>query len=186
MARPRTSTLLLALVAVLVVAAGAFAAWLSFGQTSPAAGAFEEARIVRVVDGDTLVVNVGGKDEKLRLIGIDAPESVSADAAANVPEGELASAYLEDLVKPGQTVYLQKDTSDTDKYGRLLRYVWLEQPHDPITLDDVRTKMVNGILVADGFAQAKRYKPDVAYAEQLEKLQSEAVSQRNGVSYLWS
>ena len=123
----------------------------------------EQARVIRVVDGDTLIVNVGGVEERLRLIGIDAPESVHQDASFNTPEGAAASDFVKTLVSYGQTVYLQKDLTDRDQYGRLLRYVWLEVPDDLRSLEEVRTKMLNGIIVANGHAVVKRYEPDTAY-----------------------
>ena len=124
---------------------------------------FEAARVVRVVDGDTLIVNSNGVEERLRLIGVDAPESVHADESRNTEEGVAASNFVKSIVKPGQIVYLQKDTSNRDQYDRLLRYVWLEVPDDPWNIDEVKTKMLNGILVANGHAEPKRYKPDTAY-----------------------
>jgi len=124
---------------------------------------FEQVRVVRVVDGDTLIVNSHGVDERVRLIGIDAPESVHEDESRNTEEGVEASNFVKSIVKPGQIVYLQKDTSNHDQYDRLLRYVWLEVPDDPWDIEEVRTKMLNGILVDNGHAKPKRYKPDTAY-----------------------
>ena len=124
---------------------------------------FEQARIVRVVDGDTLVINTNGVNERVRLIGIDAPESVHEDESRNTEEGVEASNFVQSIVQSGQRVYLQKDVSNRDQYDRLLRYVWLEVPNDPWNIDEVRTKMLNAILVDNGHAKPKRYKPDTAY-----------------------
>ncbi|HKB06696.1 MAG TPA: thermonuclease family protein [Candidatus Polarisedimenticolia bacterium] len=89
-----------------------------------AAGA-ERATVTRVVDGDTLVVLIGGRTEKVRLIGVDTPES--GDPRRPVEAyGKEASAFTRRLAE-GKSVRLQGETGtgDRDKYGRLLRYVLL-------------------------------------------------------------
>lgn len=146
---------------------------------------FDAAAVVRVVDGDTLVVNAGAGEEKVRCIGVDAPESVHADESLNTREGSLASEYVKSLVGPGDIVYLQTDVSDTDQHGRLLRYVWLEKPSNPLDPDEVEGKMLNAIIVSKGYAQAKRYEPDVAYSDILDQLQEDAAAAGKGVSYMW-
>ena len=138
--------------------------------SAQASSAFERAQVVRVVDGDTLIVNLDGAQERVRLIGLDAPESVSPDASRNTPEGVEASAYTKGALPPGTTVYLQKDVSETDDYGRLLRYVWLEVPTNANDPAEVREKMFNAILIASGHAQAKRYPPDTRYTEVFEAI----------------
>lgn len=130
----------------------------------------EEAMVVRVVDGDTLVVELDSEEYYVRLIGVDTPESVHPDASRNSEEGEDASEYTKSLVAEGSTVYLQKDTSDTDKYDRLLRYVWLEVPSDVWDEEEVASKMLNAILVVDGYAEPKAYEPDTAYSSIFESL----------------
>ena len=64
----------------------------------------------------------------------------------------------------GKTVYLEKDVSETDRYGRLLRYIWMEPPKE---IDDfeIRTKMFNAILLLNGFAKISTFPPDVKYEE---------------------
>ena len=64
----------------------------------------KEAEIVRVIDGDTLVCNIEGKTEKVRLLGVDCPESVNPDANKNSFEGYIASAYTKEHVEVGQVV----------------------------------------------------------------------------------
>ncbi|MCL2807967.1 MAG: thermonuclease family protein [Coriobacteriia bacterium] len=124
---------------------------------------FEQARVVRIVDGDTLIVSIFGVNERVRLIGIDAPESVHSDETKNTQEGIDSSNYVKSIVQPGQTVYLQRDLSNRDKHERLLRYVWLEVPDDPWSMSEVRTKMLNGMLVDNAHAETRRYEPDTAY-----------------------
>ncbi|MBQ3106316.1 MAG: thermonuclease family protein [Eggerthellaceae bacterium] len=147
----------------------------------------EEAIVVRVVDGDTFkVLREGGREEYLRLVGIDAPESVASDESRNTPEGVEASNYTKSLVSEGQRVWLQRDVSDADKYERLLRYMWLEVPVDPYDEDEIATKMLNAILVVNGYAQVKEYRPDTTLHELFEEFEDRAVAEGNGVSYMWS
>lgn len=121
----------------------------------------ETAHLIRVVDGDTIVIDRGYGEEKVRMIGIDTPESVHPDESRNTEAGDAASAYTKELLSGVDTVYLQKDVSDTDKYGRLLRYVWLD---DPATAD-AEASMVNALLVAAGTAEPADFPPDTTYSE---------------------
>ena len=131
---------------------------------------FQEASLVRVVDGDTLVVEIEGTDYKVRLIGVNTPESVAPESyqVENTEEGVLASDYVKTLLENTTTVYLEKDVSETDKYDRLLRYVWLEIPEDSENINEISTKMLNGILLLDKVAEVATYEPDVKYVEQFE------------------
>lgn len=146
---------------------------------------YEKATIEYVVDGDTVDVIVDGREKRVRLAGIDAPESASHDEALNTEEGTRATEYLRSLLPVGRVVYLQKDTSETDKYHRLVRYVWLDVPEDPHSDDEVAAKMVNSIVVEAGFAQAVRIWPDVAYNDCLKAAQERAIAAGAGVSHLW-
>lgn len=134
----------------------------------------EEVTLVRVVDGDTLVVRFDtGEDEKVRLIGINTPESVAPNSyrTKNTKEGEEASKYVKTMLEDVDTVYLQSDTSDRDKYDRLLRYVWLDIPDDVYDKSEVKEKMLNAILVEDGIAEVATYEPDTTYADLFEELE---------------
>lgn len=146
----------------------------------------ERAEVVRVVDGDTLQVRIDGEKEKVRLIGINCPESVANDERRNTAEGVDASDYTKSLVREGDIVWLQMDYNDTDQYGRLLRYVWIEKPSSLNDPDEVADKMLNAILVRDGYADARRYDEDTRYAYVLEDLEDEAVAHDRGVSYMWA
>lgn len=141
---------------------------------TPSTGTFTPATISRVVDGDTIVVVTEKQVMTVRLIGIDCPESVNPDESKNTPAGVAASDYTKALVTPGQVVWLECDTSDTDRYDRYLRYVWLAPPlGEQATIEEVKTKMLNAHLVADGYAKAKRYEPDTRYAVVFENLEKE-------------
>lgn len=151
----------------------------------PGGAALERATVVRVVDGDTLVVSIDGREERVRLIGIDCPESVAPEPERNTPEGEDAAAFTKSLVKRGDAVWLERDENDVDQYGRLLRYVWLEEPASPDDAGEIGEKMLNGVLVREGYAQARRYGDDVAHASALETLGREASRAGRGVSGSW-
>ncbi|WP_139653443.1 thermonuclease family protein [Raoultibacter phocaeensis] len=147
----------------------------------------EQVEIVRVVDGDTVVVErLDGSEEKVRLIGIDAPESVASDESRNTEEGRIASAYLHELLPARTVVYLEQDVSDRDQYDRLLRYVWLDEPDGALDHHAAAEVMVNAILVGEGYARAKSYAPDTAYDKVLRELGKEAAREKRGVSQAWS
>lgn len=129
--------------------------------TSGPIGATETARVIRVVDGDTLIIDRGLGNERLRYIGIDTPESVKPDTPVAFM-GKEASAANAALVE-GATLVLEKDVSDTDKYGRLLRYAWRR--------DGERWLFVNLELVRQGYAQVVTYPPDVRWTETLRDAQ---------------
>ena len=134
----------------------------------------EEVTLVRVVDGDTLVVRFDtGEDEKVRLIGINTLESVAPNSyrIKNTKEGEEASKYVKTMLEDVDTVYLQSDTSARDKYDRLLRYVWLDIPDDVYNKSEIKEKMLNAILVEDGIAEVAIYEPDTTYADLFEELE---------------
>jgi endonuclease YncB( thermonuclease family) len=137
-------------------------------------GPTERASVVRIVDGDTIVVDRGRGKEKLRYIGIDTPESVKPDTPVEfmAKEATEANAALVD----GQTVLLETDVSDTDDYGRLLRYVWIEDSQGPEGL-----LLVNLALVAHGFANAVTFPPDVRYADVFRQAERAARAQGLGL-----
>jgi len=120
--------------------------------------------VSRVVDGDTIVLEDG---RKVRYIGIDTPESVhpTTPVECYALEAKLAN---EELVL-NKRVRLEKDVTDTDRYHRLLRYVYI---------DDIS---VNEYLVENGFARALFYKPDTKYEEDIFALQVDAQKQLRGL-----
>jgi len=137
---------------------------------------FQKAQLDRVVDGDTIIVKIDGERKRVRLIGINTAESaipedmIESVGKENTKEGELASEFVKDLLKDTEYVWLDKDVSDTDKYDRLLRYVWLEEPTDAWDPDEVAEKMLNGIIIKNGYSKAIAYKPDTAYHKIFEKI----------------
>lgn len=133
----------------------------SSSPTPTAAG--DTVRVIRVVDGDTVEIEGG---QRVRYIGIDTPESTTQQECF----GKEASAKNRELVE-GKLVRLEKDVSETDRFGRLLRYVYV---------GDV---MVNAELVRQGYAQAATFPPDVKHQELFLQLQREAREAGRG---LWS
>lgn len=145
-----------------------------------------QATVVRVVDGDTLQVKIDGQKHKVRLIGINCPESVATEQWRNTEEGVDASSFTKSLLSEGDTVWLQSDRNDVDQYDRLLRYVWIEQPTDRFDEDEIADKMLNAILVGEGYAEARVYGKDDLYANVLDELERQAVREGLGVSYMWA
>jgi micrococcal nuclease len=130
------------------------------------------ARVVRVVDGDTLVVRLGGEEEHVRLIGIDTPESVDPRAPVECFGAE-ASARTGELLPPGTEVRLVRDVEPRDRYGRLLAYLYRRD-------DDT---FVNLALAAEGFASVLTYPPNVAHTGELV---AAAAAAREAGRGLWS
>ena len=137
----------------------------TIGQASPLVGetppAGEQAQVTRVVDGDTIEVSMAGTTYKVRYIGVDTPETVDPRRPVGC-YGREASERNRQLVE-GKTVALEKDISETDDFGRLLRYVWVDG------------EMVNAELVREGYAIASTYPPDVKHQELFLSLQQEAI-----------
>jgi micrococcal nuclease len=127
----------------------------------------QAARVTRVVDGDTIRVEIDGTEYRLRYIGIDTPETVDPRRPVQC-FGKEASERNRQLVT-GQTVGLEKDVSETDEFDRLLRYVW------------VGDTMVNATLVQEGYALASTYPPDVRHSERFAALQAEAREASRGL-----
>lgn len=145
-------------------------------------GGHETAVVTRVVDGDTIEVEITGRSEgpgaglaqigsvqKVRLIGIDTPESVRPGTPVEC-FGKEASAAAKALLG-GREVVLVKDVEETDRYDRLLRYVY------------IGGEMANARLVINGYATAYTYPPNIRWSELFVQLEREA---REGDRGLWS
>jgi micrococcal nuclease len=128
--------------------------------------------LVRVVDGDTLRVLVDGVEDRVRYIGMDTPELNATSPATPDPYAEAATAANARLLVEGHLV-LEKDVSERDRYGRLLRDVWVE--------DEGTWTLVNLALVAEGFAQVSTYPPDVKYADDLLAAEADARTAGRGL-----
>ena len=135
-------------------------------------GPTQEATLVRVVDGDTIRVMVGGAEERVRYIGIDTPELNMSTPATPDPYAEAATDANARLLAGGRLV-LEKDVSERDRYDRLLRNVWLER--------DGAWTFVNLALVAEGYAQVSTYPPDIKYVDLLVAAQRAAREDGRGL-----
>jgi micrococcal nuclease len=124
--------------------------------------------VSRVVDGDTIELKGG---EKVRYIGIDTPESTIKKECY----GNEASEFNKNLVE-GKQVRLEKDVSERDRHGRLLRYVYVLNPDNSETF-------VNEVLVKEGYASSYSYPPDIKNQEIFIESQREARDKKLG---LWS
>ncbi len=120
----------------------------------------EAARVTQVIDGDTIILEGG---HRVRYIGIDAPER-------DEPFYQEAKEANQALVE-GKRVRLERDISQRDMYGRLLRYVW------------ANGTLVEAELVRQGYAVAKAYPPDTKYQAELEQIERQARETGRGI---WS
>jgi micrococcal nuclease len=144
-------------------------------------GGYEEATISRVVDGDTIEVTITGRvdgpgageaepgrEYDVRLIGIDTPESVDPNSPVECFAREASSAAAA-LLPEGEQVTLVKDVENSDRYERLLRYVYVGE------------EMANARLVVNGYAYAYTYPPNVRHSELFVSLQREAREAERGL-----
>lgn len=130
----------------------------------------ENARMLQVLDGDTIKVNLNGEHEIVRLLLIDAPETDHPDPIQ--PFGLEASEFARDTLKRGRTVQVEIDESERDKYGRLLAYIWIDG------------KMFNEMLLEKGFAKVAYINPpNVKYVDQFNEIQEKAIQEGLGI---WS
>ncbi len=122
--------------------------------------------VTRVVDGDTLKIRYWGKEESIRLIGIDTPESrvnkktkrdakrSGQDIKTIIAMGKKATEYVESLVKQGDLITIEFDAQERDRYRRLLGYVYLPNG-----------KMLNEEIVKAGYANVMTIPPNVKYQD---------------------
>ncbi len=135
----------------------------------------QEAYVTKVVDGDTIWVNIEGKEEKIRLIGVNSPEYTKEVE----PYGKEATEFTTHKLL-NKTIYLQKDVSDTDSYDRLLRYVWTDKI-DVINEENIKNYLFNYSLVYEGYAESNYYKPDITLQSYLEDAQTQAKENKKGM-----
>lgn len=126
----------------------------------------QKTTVERVIDGDTIVIASG---EKVRMILVDSPESVHPDEKRNTVHGDIASNFTRKILYKA-IIYLEKDISERDKYGRLLRYVYLE---DGICF--------NELLVKEGYANISIYPPDIKYVDAIREAEKYARKENKGL-----
>ena len=141
------------------------------GPDAPSGAGGDIGRVVKVVDGDTIHVQVGGAREKVRYIGVDTPETKDPRRPVQC-FGERASQFNERLVA-GERVRLVRDVEERDRYGRLLAYVFRDRD----------ALFVNAELARLGYAQPLTIAPNIRYADRFAALAREARDAGRG---LWS
>ena len=127
--------------------------------------------VEKVVDGDTIDVRLAGATERVRLLGIDTPESVKPETPIEC-FGREAASRLRALLPPRTTVRLVRDVEERDRFGRLLAYVYRQPDGLFVNLD----------LVRGGYAQVLTFPPNVTHAPELEQAGRDA---RRGARGLW-
>lgn len=138
----------------------------------PREDSLAEVTLERVVDGDTIIVDMYGSRERVRLIGINAPESVSDNPDRITEAGLASSAYLKQLLADYKGVaYLEYDQEQRDQYDRLLAYVWLGET------------LLNEKICREGYAEARSYPPNTRYDEALQEAMRLAQQEERGI---WS
>ena len=139
-------------------------------------------RIIKVYDGDTFKCRLkSGEEVRVRLIGIDTPEKrknrklIRDSKRMGIPPeeiiemGKIASEFTQKLLPPGTIVYLETDVQIHDRYGRLLAYVWLKDG-----------RMLNEVLLREGYATIYTFPPNVKYVERFRKAQELAREEAKG------
>ena len=155
---------------------------LGIGVANASAPPLVSAKVLKIIDGDTLVVRLVGHKERLRLIGIDCPESTvnektrqdSAKTGADIRQitamGRQATKFVRSLVGAGDFVGLEFDAQQRDKYGRLLAYVYLPDG-----------RMLNEVIAQEGYAHLLTYPPNVRYTERFRVAVQEALEHKRGL-----
>jgi micrococcal nuclease len=142
----------------------------------------DAVKFIRTVDGDTIIVeDAGGEQKRVRMIGIDTPESVAQEEERNNEYGKMASDYTKEILENTDKVYLEYDVDNDDQYDRILAYVWLEDVEDTFDEQNIENSMVNAIIVKNGYGVAKRYEPTVAHDEDLQMLMNKADKNNTGL-----
>jgi len=138
-------------------------------------------RVTRVVDGDTVYVRFSsGLEEKVRLIGVDAPEinhPTKGEEPFGVESAEYAYNMLDNIV-----AWVEFGEGERDQYGRMLTYLWLEKP-EAASEAEIREKMFNARLLLDGYARQVIFQPNVKYVEYFSAFVNEARRNKQG---LWA
>lgn len=144
--------------------------------------AYEKAKVLSIVDGDTVKVIYHQKGESIRLIGIDTPEAkpnkkamedaqrTKSDLGTIISQGKKATFFVKGLVRPGDLLSIEFDVRTRDKYGRLLAYLYLADG-----------KMLNEEIVKAGYAQLMTLPPSVKYQERFSKAYREARENHRGL-----
>jgi micrococcal nuclease len=146
------------------------------------AGADSNGKLVGVIDGDTLLVELDGRTEKVRLIGIDTPESTfnqkalldskrtHTDLKVITQLGKKAASYLESQLTKGATLRLEFDVEHRDKYSRVLAYVYRTDG-----------QMLNELLLSNGYARLMTKPPNVRHNRRFQSALQDAKKNNRGL-----
>jgi micrococcal nuclease len=138
-------------------------------------------KITTVIDGDTAyALFPDGREEKVRFIGVDAPE-INHPVKGREPYGNEAELYTRSELE-SRYLWLEFDQSELDQYGRLLAYLWLSSP-EKLVDSEIREKMFNARLIIDGYAVQVVFPPNIKYADFFAIYEAEAQAAGRG---LWS
>ena len=140
------------------------------------------AQVMRVIDGDTIEVRIGGHEEDVRLIGVDTPETVKPDTPVQC-FGERASHFTKRRLS-GQRVQLVFGVERRDIYGRLLAYVYLADPTfyaSQHVQSAPRRRFFNPILLRRGLARTLTISPNDRYAARFRRLELAAARAGRGL-----
>ncbi|MBQ6971603.1 MAG: thermonuclease family protein [Synergistaceae bacterium] len=136
--------------------------------------------VSRVVDGDTAVVKVDGQERRVRLLGVDTPETVHPNKPVQF-YGKEASNFTKESLN-GRRVWLEYDQNPQDRYQRHLAYIWLKNPKT-INEASIRENMFNAKLLLGGYAKVMIIRPNKRYEALFKKFEAEAKQAKLGV---WS
>lgn len=146
------------------------------GQMSQVPESAVQCTVKRVVDGDTYLVDIGGKETKLRLIGVDTPESVADDeyleksGKENTDFGKDVSNIMKSKLPEGTTLFVVTDVQEMDKYGRMLGYVYFEDG-----------QLIQDYLLSNGYARVMTVQPNVALVDHFVALEQKAMEEGKGI-----
>ena len=147
---------------------------LAFHPEKASAKGFTKVKMIRVVDGDTIIVQKNGKQIRVRMIGINTPESVAPSGyKANTEEGRIASTYTKKLFSKKKYVWLEYDKDKYDKYGRTLAYVWMTKKPKKITFKVFKKKNAGALIMQHTYCEAVYYAPNRKYRAWYERLEKE-------------
>ena len=129
----------------------------------------ERGLVTKVIDGDTVVID---QQHKVRIIGINTPEiGKNSEVFGQEAKDFAVKVFYR------QEVYLEKEVSETDRYGRLLRHIWLKNPKVGVPEEDLYGAMV----LKEGFGQVATFPPDVKYEKLYRSLSRKSRTEEKGL-----
>ena len=155
---------------ILILLATGVTYWYYNRPEEPVAENVTEAVVNFVIDGDSLNITYDGQEEKLRLIGIDAPERYNTDGTDN-PNGKTVQDYAKSVFPKGTVIYVELGEQQRDNYGRLLGYVYR---------DKAATQMFNLELIELGYAEVLTFEPNDKYEDMFIRAEQKAKQEGAG------